>query len=178
MTCAAAVQAVPFLKALSADESRAEAAPAGPAMRTAAIVAEHIARGRPTVAEVQDLLGGLKSAHPQLLEVVIRGLAEGWPKDHRIVATKELEASLTGLLERVPAGARGKLLQLASLCGSKALDSYAKEIIESLLKVVTDAGAATDERVNAAREAVVFQSENAEILTAVLSAITPMAAPE
>jgi len=178
VTCAAAVQAVPFLKALSADESRAEVAPADPAMRTAAIVAEHIARGRPTVAEVQDLLGGLKSAHPQLLEVVIRGLAEGWPKDHRIVATRELEASLTGLLERVPAGVRSKLLQLASLCGSKAMDSYAKEIIESLLKVMADAGAATDERVNAASEAVSFQSENAEILTAVLSAITPTAAPE
>ena len=178
VTCAAAVQAVPFFRALAADESPAGVPLSGPGMRTAAIVAEHIARGRPAVAEMQELLGGLKTADPALLEVVIRGLADGWPKDHRIVATKELEASLTGLLERVPAGARGKLLQLANLCGSKALDAYAKEIIESLLKVVADNAAATEARVNAAREAVSFQSENAEILNAVLSAITPTAAPE
>ena len=62
--------------------------------------------------QMQELLSGLKSAPPQLAEVVVRGLAEGWPKDHRIVATKELESGLTALLERVPAGGRGKLLQL------------------------------------------------------------------
>jgi putative membrane-bound dehydrogenase-like protein len=178
VTCAAAVQALPFLRALSADESAAGAPLPAAAMRTAAIVSEHIARGRPAVEEMQELLSGLKSAQPQLAEVVVRGLAEGWPKDHRIAATKELEAALTALLDRVPAGGRGKLLQLSALCGSKALESYAKEIIDSLLKVVADAAVGTEERVNAAREAVSFQSENAEILSAVLSAITPTAAPE
>ncbi|MFN7581964.1 MAG: PVC-type heme-binding CxxCH protein [Planctomyces sp.] len=178
VTCAAAVQALPFLKALSADESAAGAPLSAAAVRTAAIVSEHIARGRPSVEQMQELLSGLKSAPPQLAEVVVRGLAEGWPKDHRIVATKELESGLTALLERVPAGGRGKLLQLASLCGSRALESYAKEIIDSLLKVVADGAVGTEERVNAAREAVSFQSDNVEILTAVLSAITPTAAPE
>ena len=174
ITCAAAIHATPFLKALGADD----AALPGPAVRTTQLVAEHIARSRPAEPELQTLLTGLQSASPQLLELVVRGLIEGWPKDHRLKASPELEKTLTALLERVPAPARGKLLQLATLCGSTALDAYAREIIDSLLKTASDTAADSTARVAAAKEAVSFQSDNPEILKSVLASLNTTTPPE
>ena len=178
ITCAAAVHAVPFLKALGSDEAAVKADLPGPALRTTGLITEHIARGRPTVEQMQQLLGGLENASPQLLDVVIRGLADGWPRDHRLKADKKLEDALTALLNKVPGSSRGKLLQLASLCGSTALDAYAKEIVESLLKVAGDPNATVEARVAAAKEAVSFQPDDTEILTSVLNQITTTSTPD
>ncbi|MEY3457034.1 MAG: hypothetical protein RL215_191 [Planctomycetota bacterium] len=174
ITCAAAVHAAPFLKALGSDE----AALPGPAVRTTQLVAEHIARSRPDEPQLLTLLAGLQNAQPQLLELVIRGLIEGWPRDHRLKAGPELEKTLTSLLEQVPAPARGKLLQLATLCGSTALDAYAREIIDALLKTTNDPAAKIDARVAAAKEAISFQSDNAELLSAVLAELNTTTSPE
>ncbi|MFM7038008.1 MAG: PVC-type heme-binding CxxCH protein [Planctomycetaceae bacterium] len=174
ITCAAAVHATPFLKALGTDEA---ALPA-PAVRTTQLVAEHIARSRPSVTQLQQLLAALDKAPPQLLELVIRGLTEGWPRDHRLKATPELEHTLTTLLQKVPAASRGKLLQLATLCGSTALDAYAREIIDALLKTASDSVIDTPARIAAAKEAVSFQTDSSDILTAVLTSLTTTTPPE
>ncbi len=174
ITCAAAVHATPFLKALGHDDA---ALPA-PAVRTTGLVAEHIARSRPNIEQLEKLLTSLDQATPQLLELVIRGLIEGWPRDHRLKATPELEKTLTALLERVPAASRGKLLQLATLCGSTALDAYAREIIDALLKTAANSETDIPARVAAAKEAVSFQADNGEILTAILTSLNTTAQPE
>ena len=178
ITCAAAVHAVPFLKALGNEETLSTKELPGPAMRTTALVTEHIARGRPTAAQLQQLLSGLSTASPQLLETVIRGLAENWPRDHRLQADKALEDALTALLNKVPGSARGKLLQLATLCGSTALDAYAKEIVDSLLAVVANAEATVEARVAAAKEAVSFRADDPAILAGVLNQITTTSTPD
>ncbi len=177
VTAAAATHAVSFLNALAqyqSDKSELSAT----ALKTSEIVAEHISRSRPTAEQMQTLLAGLENAQPALIEVVVRGLTSGWSREHHIAITAEAEASLLKMLEAVPASSKGQLLKLSSLCGSKALESYAKEIVESLLKVVNKADAATPERVNAAKEAVGFQSDNAEVVTTVLDTITLQTTPD
>jgi len=178
VTAAAATHAVSFLKALEQPGEQENAQLSDGALQTSEIVAEHISRGRPTAEAIQSLLTGLEKASPQLTEVVVRGLIAGWPREYRVNSSEAMEASLLKLLDRVPATSKGKLLQLASLCGSKALESYAKDIVNSLLNVMNDAEAATPERINAAREAIGFQAENSEVLSAVLDTVNLRTTPE
>ncbi len=89
-----------------------------------------------------------------------------------------MEASLIKLLDRIPAGSKGKLLQLANVCGSKALESHAKEIVDGLLTVVGDAEKSVADRSAAAKEAVSFQPDNMDVLTAVLDQLNAQTTPE
>ena len=177
VTAAAASHAVSFLNALAQTKGDKPELSVT-ALKTSEIVTEHISRSRPTAEQMQTLLAGLENAQPALIEVVVRGLTSGWSREHRITVTAEAEASLLQMLETVPASSKGQLLKLSSLCGSKALESHAKEIVESLLKVVSTADAATPERINAAKEAVGFQSDNAEVVTSVLDTITLQTTPD
>jgi putative heme-binding domain-containing protein len=177
ITAAAATHAVSFLHTLAQTKGDKPELSVT-ALKTSEIVAEHISRSRPTVEQMQTLLAGLENAQPALIEVVVRGLTSGWSREHRITITAEAEASLLRMLEAVPASSKGQLLKLSSLCGSKALESHAKEIVESLLKVVNNSDAATPERINAAKEAVGFQSDNAEVVTSVLDTITLQTTPD
>lgn len=177
VTAAAATHSVSFLNAL-AQTNGDKPELSVTALKTSEIVAEHISRSRPTAEQMQILLAGLETAQPALIEVVVRGLTSGWSREHRITITAEAEASLLRMLEAVPASSKGQLLKLSSLCGSKALESHAKEIVESLLKVVNNADAATPERINAAKEAVGFQSDNAEVVASVLDTITLQTTPD
>ena len=178
VTAAAAIHAVSFLKALEQPGEQEHAQLSAGALQTSEIVAEHIARGRPVAEAIQSLLTGLEQASPQLTEVVVRGLIAGWPREYQIQSSPAMEASLLKMLDRVPASSKGKLLQLASLCGSQALESYATEIVTSLLNVVSDSEAVTPDRINAAREAIGFQAENAEVLSVVLDMVNLQTTPE
>ncbi len=178
VTAAAATHAVYFLKALAQSDEQKELPLSDAALQTSEIVAEHIARGRPTIDDMQSLLVGLETAPPQLAEIVVRGLTAGWPRGHRIEASKALEASLLNLLERVPASSKGKLLQLSSLCGSKSLEAHAAEIVATLLNVLSDDTREIPERINAAKEAVGFQAENEDVLTSVLETLTLQTPPD
>jgi uncharacterized protein len=177
VTIAAATHAASFLHKLTQTKGDKPELSAT-ALKTSEIVAEHISRSRPTAEQMQTLLAGLENAQPALIEVVVRGLTSGWSREHRITITAEAEASLLKMLETVPASSKGQLLKLSSLCGSKALESHAKEIVESLLKVVNNSDAATPERINAAKEAVGFQSDNAEVVSSVLDTITLQTTPD
>ena len=178
VTAAAATHAVSFLKALGQPDEAASARLSDSALQTSEIVAEHIARSRPTAEAMEKLLAGLQHGSPQLSAVVARGLIAGWPRDYRLESTDSMEASLLKLLEQIEPSSKGKLLQLASLCGSKALESHAKEIVDSLLKVVNDAESTTANRISAAQEAIGFQSENADVLNAVLDTIHLQTPPD
>jgi len=178
VTVAAATHAVVFLKALGQRDEQDSVKLNDSALQTSEIVAEHIARSRPTVETMQALLAGLEKGSPELSAVVTRGMIAGWPRDYRLQSTDVMEASLLKLLEQIAPSSKGKLLQLASLCGSKALESYAKEIVASLLKVVGDVDSTTATRINAAQEAIGFQSESADVLTSVLDTITLQTTPD
>ena len=178
VTAAAATHAVYFLKTLALTEQGPNIRLGDSALRTSEIVAEHIARGRPTVDQIFSLVRGIENGPPELLEVVLRGLTAGWPRNYRLEASEPLEASLLKMLARVSPGSKGKLLQVASLCGSKALESYAKEITTSLLTVVNDPKAVTSQRIDAAREAIGFQSGNGDLLVDVLDAVNLQTGPD
>ena len=177
VTAAAATHSMSFLKTLAQSKSDNPEI-SETALRTSEIVAEHISRSRPTAEQMQALLAGLEKAQPALIEVVVRGLTSGWSRDHHITVTADAEASLLKLLETVPASSKGQLLKLSSLCGSKALESHSKQIVELLLKVVSDPEAATPERINAAKEAVGFQADSVEVLNSVLDFVTLQTAPD
>lgn len=168
ITSAGATHAVPFLKSLSGHLGAVN----DNSLTIAEIVAEHVGRGRPAVAELQTLLTALTTAPAILTEAVVRGLSRGWPKDYRVSPTPELESALLTLLNHVPASAKGKVLQLAAQSGSRALEAHAQEVVASLLATVNDSNAATNARIAAAREAISFQSDNNNVLVAVLDTIT------
>ena len=178
VTAAAATHAVSFLKALGQPDENASAKLNDSALQTSEIVAEHIARSRPTADAMEKLLAGLQHGSPHLSAVVVRGLIAGWPRDYRLESTDVMEASLLKLLEQIEPSSKGKLLQLASLCGSKALETHAKEIVDSLLKVVNDADSKTEARIDAAEEAIGFQSESTDLLAAVLDTINLQTQPD
>ncbi len=146
-------------------------------LRIAQRVAEHVGRGRASVEELSALIADMESADPQLADVVLRGLMSGWPADHRLKATPQLESSLTTLLERVPASSKGQLLKLASVAGSKALESHAAEIVNSLLAVVGDEAASAEDRIKAARDAISFQGDRADVVSSVLENVTAQTSP-
>src|SRR5262249_21144150 len=68
----------PFLGAAP----RARALPA-PALEVVGVVAEHSARGGPS-ATAGALPGKLAGAEPRLAEVVVNGLARGWPRGRAV----------------------------------------------------------------------------------------------
>lgn len=177
LTCAAAVHAIPFFRAAGNESDEAAAAVPNSGLRAAGIVAEHVARSRPQAKDMLELLTGLQTAPAAISQVVLDGLAAGWPRDYRLEGGNELDEVFTALLQHVPTTSRGRLLQVASLSGSTALQAYAREITETLLKVVVDEDVSGDERIRAAEEAIAFQSSNSDVVSEILDQITPAMVP-
>jgi putative membrane-bound dehydrogenase-like protein len=178
VTAAAATHAVAFLEALGQPHDQDSIKLNDNALQTAEIVGEHIARSRPAVELMQTLLAGIERGSPELSAIVAQGLLAGWPRDYRLQSTDMMEASLLKLLEQVEPSSKSKLLRLAVFCGSKALESHANEIVASLLKVVRNMDSNPALRIDAAQEAVEFQPENKDLLTAVLETIDLQTAPD
>ncbi len=170
LTSAAASHALYFLESLATQKSITKNA-----AEIADIVSEHISRGRPSESEIRQLTTALIKSEPLLVESIIRGLVRGWPKDHRLQSTEELNATYVRLFKAIPGNSRGKLLQLAALSGSEALRSYAQEITSELLKTVTDSSSVVEARVAAAKEAVGFQPESSEVLQIILEQLSSQA---
>ncbi|MCA9063756.1 MAG: ThuA domain-containing protein, partial [Planctomycetaceae bacterium] len=176
ITSAASVHSVHFLQGLGDSSDISD--PSAETLRVCSIVAEHMGRGRPDANEVTQILKGLESVHPQIAEVVVRGITAGWPKDHSVTAGKDAEASLIRLIGTIPPAGKGNLLHLAALCRSTALDSYAQEIIDALLAVTGDSDASMNDRSTAAREAVSFQPNSIDVVDEILGHLTAQSQPE
>jgi len=147
-------------------------------------VAEHIGRSRSTGVELEAVVAELKKLtnpdyqDPPLLNAILDGLNAGIHPTFEITATDKFDALLIDVIKTCDQTSKSKVVRLASQCGSKALSSYASELVASLLKVVHDAEVTTPDRINAAKEAVGFQSENAEVLFTVLDVITLQTTPD
>jgi putative membrane-bound dehydrogenase-like protein len=176
LTSAAAMHAVPFLAAL-ADAGQGDAL-GGRALPTAAIVAEHIARSRPTADAVITLVASLNNADPQLTQTVLAGLNSGWPRDHEISLTAEQDKTLVTLLNSVPDSAKGLLVRLGSQWGSKELQKHVGEIVKALFKTAADNDAKLDDRLAAVSQIVELQSDDDDVVSELLDLVTPQAAPE
>lgn len=182
VTAAAAAQALPFLEGVVKGQSLSSVSPAPrlseKAANTVAIVAEHIARGRPASDEVARLVKLLATSEVSLSESVLAGLSRGWPKDAKVELSEATEQQLVEVLQRMPAGSKGALIRLAMLWGSKELEKYAAEIVESLLKVVKDGKASDDDRVAAAEQLLTFQSQSDDVVESLLDVVSPQSGPE
>ena len=141
-------------------------------------VSEHLGRTRPDAAALEAMLTDLASAEPKVIDAALQGLVEGLPAKFDVKSTDGMDKGFVKLLEATSGSARSKVVRVAGVCSSKALESYSKEIVDSLLKVVADSDADAAERVNAAKEAVSFQSTNTDVLRAVLKVINLQTVPD
>ncbi|MFN9717723.1 MAG: PVC-type heme-binding CxxCH protein [Planctomycetota bacterium] len=147
-------------------------------LQIAGRVAEHVGRSRPDAVTLEGLLTDLSMAQPAVTDAALQGLIEGLPAGFSPEVTDGLDKALVKLLEATSGQQRGKVVRVASICGSKSLESYTREIVDSLLKLVADENAATNDRVSSAKEAVSFQPGNTQVLESVLNVINLQTIPD
>jgi len=175
ITSAAAAHAIPYLTSLAAQkDSQTSAAN----LQVARRVTEHIARGRPDVAQLQSIVAGPQATNSELADAMLDGLATGIPADFEFKTTDAFDATLVVAFDNASAASKGKLIRLAGKCGTKVLDPHVKEIVQSLVAVVGDEEAQEEARVAAARDLVGFRSDDAEIAGQIVAQINARTSPE
>lgn len=167
-TSAAAAHDLHFLKAAAVGKSQTP---------VLAIVAEHYARGGPT-GTVAGLLADLVQADPATAEVIVAGLAKGWPRGKTVQPIGETEKNLTLLAARLPADARGPVIRLATSLGSDQFSKQSTETAKALVATVLDDKAKDEERIAAARQAMDLSASDAKLAEKLLEAITPRTPPQ
>jgi len=175
LTSAAAAGGARFFAELSGRKLDGIPAPAVDVIR---IAAEHVARSRPSSAEVELLVQAMPGVPAGALDPLLTGLAEGWPKDHAPALTPATEAGLVALLRQVPAQDKGRVVRLASSWKSREIEKFTEEIVTSLAVAVADANLPAGQRVDAARQLIGFRANHGEIVDQLLGNITPQAPPD
>ncbi|MDR3619127.1 MAG: ThuA domain-containing protein [Paludisphaera borealis] len=178
-TSASAAHAESFLKALAT--IKAEGEPSAALRTVVERTAEHYARGGP-VESVGGLFTAWTSATEQpfgraIAERVIAGVSKGWPADKPAKLDAESEAALVRLAERLPLEARGRLVNLGSRWGSKAMKEAAGSIAKNLLLKLSDASKPEAERITAGREVVELRPEDDDVAAEIVAQITPRTSP-
>lgn len=141
-------------------------------------VCEHIGRGRPTAAVLQQVVAGLNNADEPLQEAILDGLVAGIPARFDIQTTKQFDATLAATFEQVGAAARSKLIRLAAQCNTHALDAYAESIVRDLVAVISNTDASETDRVAAARDLIGFRPDNRDAVDAVIGQLNTQVTPE
>jgi putative membrane-bound dehydrogenase-like protein len=145
-------------------------------LEVAAIIAEH--RGRGGSAEGLDgLLRAVAGTDPAVAEVILTGLAKGWPRGTAVGLKEETEEHLEKLLTNLTPAGKGELLRLATALGSQRLTKYAAEATQALLAVIGNDKRGDAARVAAARQYVEFSGSNPMAMDRLLELITPRASP-
>ncbi|MEZ6057356.1 MAG: ThuA domain-containing protein [Planctomycetaceae bacterium] len=180
-TSAAASHALPFLNAIV----HAHNAPCGPATSNTSSewkvvrrVAEHIARGKPDAETTNRLIALMSKGSNLFATATLEGLSDGWQKGHQVALTPESEKGLIAILEKLPAGAKGQLIQLASVWGSQELQKHTTAIVDALLSSIANDKSKLNERLSAAAQLIGFRPSDDAVVTQLLNHVTPQAAPE
>jgi putative membrane-bound dehydrogenase-like protein len=167
-TSAAARHDLAFLQALAI-----QATPLPERAReVAGIVASHYTRGRP-VETVRLLLASLSQADNTVVEPVVAGLLQGWPKGAAATIDAPAEEALAAMLKKLDSGGQAQLLNLASKLGSQGLRKYADEIAARLLATAGDLKTSDEARTAAARQLVSFRGDAPEVADHLLALVTP-----
>jgi putative membrane-bound dehydrogenase-like protein len=149
---------------------------AGEVGRVVRLVTAHYAQRGP-VDSIVATLAALQGAAPALAVPVLDGLVSGWPPDKAPTLGEGEKKKLTRLMESMPESVRDRLLALAQRWGQMELfGANIAAITEALQKQITDASAADDERVAAARRLLGLDA-NAERVELVLQQVTLLSAP-
>ena len=142
------------------------------------VVRTMAAGSRTTDAEVSSVFAGLEAADPRVIEVVVTGLADGWPDNRTVKLDAEATASFGKVLTALPATTRPKLLKLGAAWGLKGLDAQLAEITKSLFVTVADAKASDAARLDAAKQIVEFRPADEEAAASLLNAINAQTSPQ
>ena len=170
---AGATNDVYFLKAVAAKKS----APESRALTAIGIVAEHYARGGPSQT-AGSVVRALAGAPAPVAEAIIPDMAKGWPQGRKAELNEDTEKAMTALLGRLSPGAKGSLIRLATVWGSKSFEKDAAETVATLLAVVADDKKGDGARADAARQLIEFRPRDEQLVEKVLAAITPRSSPE
>lgn len=141
------------------------------------IVAEHYARGAPVKTAVF-LLSPLGIADPATAETIITAMSRGWPAGKTVEFDAQAEAEFTQLAATLPASARAPLFKLAARWGNQKIAGQIQEVTKSLVAAALDEQRGDTERLKAARDALEFQPDNADLPGKLLGALTPALSPQ
>lgn len=146
-------------------------------LEVGAIVAEHFARGNPAKT-IPGVLRALAQCEPAIQEVVLVGLARGWPKDKPVTLDEPAETALIQLIKEAAPAARTHAVTLGLRLGSKQLESQIEEISGGLIETASHADTPDADRVLAARQLIEFRRNDAEVVGKILSLLTPRMNPD
>lgn len=172
----AANNAAGFLTALARSKgpgNKEGAALPDATLRTAAIVAEHVARGTPESKQVDAILAAVSEGNVSVLEAVFSGFSRGWPKSHKIALSEATEKRLLARLEQLSPGTRGQVVRLAGLWGSQAFEAHISGIVQALLADIGNEEKGDRERIAAVRQLIDFKPDDGSIVEQLLETIRP-----
>jgi putative membrane-bound dehydrogenase-like protein len=172
LTSAAARHDLPFLLELA----KAKAAGNAQSDTVVAIVAEHFARGAPR--SITGVLAALKHSHQHLADIVLASAAKGWPKTKKLEDLPAAEAVMTDLLPGLSNAAKGHLLKLATLWGSKTFEKHLVEIASALKANLINEKEGDAKRLESARQLLEIRPGEAAVVAELLDVITPRSSPQ
>lgn len=186
--CAGATHATPLISALLArtrpksvdqgDEKKAEEG----RVEMVTVLAEHLARSLPNADQVAELLKRMSEAVSRkdeaLVGAIVRGLAQGWPRDYKPELTTDLEKQLDSLVSQLSLATRGQLVTLASGWGSEKLRAYATQIMADLGSKMKNGQLSVEERLEAARQLLQVSNDSDEAVRSLIEMLTPQNPPQ
>jgi putative heme-binding domain-containing protein len=173
VTSAAAAQDELFLRAVAASSEKSLTNQA--AADRIAIVAEHVARGE--LADPRPLVTALQQSPPEIAAAIVRGLAKGWPRDHKPRLTPDLEQSIAALFDQLPFASKAQVATLATRWGSTKLGDQIAAMAAKFFDDAAKSDLGDEPRVAAAAQYVDLQ-KNDSSTTKLLDLITPRTTPE
>ncbi len=138
-----------------------------------AVLAEHVARQRPTSDEVSRLLS--MNPNSPLLVPIWEGLAKGWPRDFILELSADDQQLIEErfLAEGVSIESKAALLSVAERWSITDLQQTIDNIQSKLFEVALDASSSDEVRVNAWDQAIKIAPASSTILDAVEALFTP-----
>lgn len=142
------------------------------------VLAEHIARGRPTAEEIGRLLQ--IDPNSPLAVTVWEGLANGWPRDLTISLPEDSQKLIRDrfLAENTSVESKAAILAVADQWTVENLNEIVGEIQDELLTTAMDADAEAETRLSAWEQSIRLAPNSSKILDAVEEFFTPQLPPE
>ena len=175
-TSAASTQPIATLVTLATQGENPESSPQ--ITDRVSILAEHVARSKPKADDIEKLFE-IDPKSPRTV-AVWKGLAKGWPKDHKLTLSETAQISVRDrfLSEENSIESKAALLSVADKWSIANLDKIVADIQERLLDTSLDSKVAIDKRVDAWDQAIRIAPTSDRILKAVESLFTPQLNPE
>ena len=165
--CAAANDSTQFL----VNACRQEPA-SGPLLKAVEIIARHQAKMEPVM--VRTIIPTLQGAPQQVVQSLLNGWSEGWPKRQTIELEAAVDQQLAEVLGALQPQSQAKLIRLARSWGSARVAASEESIIDALWEIVEDDSAAADQRVLVAVELIELSPNDLSAAKQVLDAISPL----